>query len=91
MNYSQWKSYGSDIIGNVLLFIPLSFFLVFWLSRKEFKRVILVAIATSILIETIQFIFEIGVADIDDVILNVTGAAIGFFISKAILGKPLPY
>ncbi len=33
----------------------------------------------SITIETLQYIFNVGVADIDDVILNTIGACAGYF------------
>ncbi len=36
----------------------------------------------SALIELIQYIFQIGLADIDDIILNIIGGILGFYIYK---------
>lgn len=72
----------SDFIGNILLFIPLPFFLSLLAGINNFKRILIVSAITSLLIETIQFISGIGVADIDDVILNTTGACLGFLLLK---------
>ena len=77
-------NFYSDFIGNILLFIPLPLFLLFVLRMTGYKKVILVSIITSIVIETIQYILDIGVADIDDVILNTTGAVAGVLIAMVI-------
>ena len=69
-----------DLIGNILLFIPFPFLLFYVLGIKHYRTLLLIAVVTSFFIEIIQFLFNIGVADIDDVILNTTGASIGLLI-----------
>ena len=49
----------------------------------------IISVITSVSIEIIQFILSIGVADIDDVILNVTGAAMGSLILKLLTKVPI--
>ena len=74
------KSYGKQAvvqnINNVLLFIPFGLF--FPLSR--FKYIFLTGILYSLLIEICQYIFRLGLCEIDDVISNVFGALIGFWL-----------
>jgi len=82
-------NYFSNIFGNILLFFPLPVILKMYLKFYKFSTVILISILLSISIETLQYIFRVGVADIDDVILNTLGACIGYYFisrSKKILG-----
>jgi glycopeptide antibiotics resistance protein len=69
-----------DLFGNVLLFIPLPFFILYFFGMRSFSRLLLVSFITSLVVETIQFIFRIGVADIDDLFLNTIGALTGLLI-----------
>jgi glycopeptide antibiotics resistance protein len=77
-------NYFSNIFGNILLFLPFPVVLKMFLKVYKFSSVLIISILLSISIESIQFIFKVGVADIDDVILNTIGACIGyFFISQS--------
>lgn len=80
-NFAHISRYNfySDLIGNILLFIPLSFLLMY-LFRIKTSIVIIIALLTSLTIEMTQYFFGVGVADIDDVILNSIGAIIGSLI-----------
>lgn len=74
-----------NLFGNVILFIPLGIFLPLLLNKyRSVNRVALLACACSISIELIQLVlrqFEIyRTVDIDDVILNTSGAVLGFAI-----------
>jgi glycopeptide antibiotics resistance protein len=71
-----------DLVGNIMLFIPFAFFLCLIFRLNGLRNCVLICMITSISIELIQFLLSIGVADIDDVILNTTGAAIGVLIFK---------
>ena len=67
---------------NVLLFYPLGLFAGL-LTDKKYKN-ILWAIAffiLSVFIEIMQYKFQLGYAEIDDVIHNTLGAAIGIWLS----------
>ena len=70
-----------NTLGNIVLFIPYGFFCFYYTKEKRINFGILVAILASFCIEFVQFL--IGRAfDIDDIILNVLGAIIGFLIYK---------
>ena len=73
-------NYLSNIFGNILLFLPLPIILKMFLKVYKFSTVLLISMMLSISIESLQYIFKVGVADIDDVILNTIGACIGYFI-----------
>lgn len=78
----QLREFYIDFFGNILLFIPFAFCFYFFFRIKEPRRSILISVIISVSIEFIQFILSIGVADIDDVILNATGATIGMLLLK---------
>lgn len=78
-----WRIFAEGLIGNFLLFIPLGFFLKFFIARSN-STLLLYALALSVLIELIQLIFHWGVCDIDDVILNSIGALAGIGLCAAL-------
>lgn len=67
--------YWNNIIQNILLFIPLGFLI-------GGKRGIVAGVLLSIGIESIQFIFRLGYCELDDVLNNTIGAAIGSLLFK---------
>ena len=69
-------------IGNVLLFIPFGF-LFPSIYLKKFKMLVTITLAAlcSLLIEITQYFFTVDrAADIDDLILNIIGAIVGYFL-----------
>lgn len=79
----KWLAFRSlqNIIGNLLLFIPLGLFLPKILAIRSFLSVFLIAGLFSLGIESAQYLlrhFRIyRSVDIDDIILNTLGALIG--------------
>jgi glycopeptide antibiotics resistance protein len=68
-----------DLALNILLFVPFGFFLAQRIHRRHrFVRTVLAGIALSFLVEVVQLLFLRGrTVDVNDVILNVLGTAIG--------------
>ena len=84
-----------NIIGNILLFFPLGILLPLVSTKfHSLKRVIFAAFICSLSIEIAQLISrEFGnyrTVDVDDIILNTIGAALGFFIIKWLCKKLIP-
>ena len=82
------KDVAQNIIGNIIMFIPLGIFLPVADKRFEnYKRVFLFAVAGSMLIELAQYfsryINNYRQVDIDDVILNTLGAILGYYIYES--------
>ncbi len=62
-----------DLVGNFMVFMPLEFFLIeLFRLNKPFVNY-LAAFAMVLLIELLQYSFGLGMADVDDVILNLAG------------------
>ncbi|WP_026524927.1 VanZ family protein [Butyrivibrio sp. MB2005] len=87
VNMELWSSWGHSVttkaffIENILLFIPMGILMpsAFKAFRKPFVC-IPVCMLVSLCIETIQYSFGLGIAELDDVITNTAGGAIGYII-----------
>ncbi len=70
-----------NIFGNILCFMPFGFLLKAATGNKlPLWGCVLAATGTSAVFEFLQYFFVVGVGDIDDVILNTTGAILGFLV-----------
>ncbi|MCH4889462.1 VanZ family protein [Acidaminobacter sp. JC074] len=77
-NFNIWFY---NLFGNMILFIPFGFLLpVCFKKGKNLWSNLLLTILFSFSIEGIQYIFAVGIFDIDDIILNTVGGLIGFSI-----------
>ena len=78
--------HGRQILLNIALFIPLGYFLssVYESTRHPRLMTLLSALLVSATVETIQFLTYRGMLDVDDLISNVCGAAVGLLIYKAV-------
>lgn len=70
---------GINIIGNIILLVPIGFFLPYVLKEMNWRKAILLAILSGLVIEGLQTILHVGIFDIDDVILNGLGFMIGYW------------
>ena len=67
------------LLGNIIMFMPLGFFPALLWRRWRWWKSLLAGFCTSSAIEFIQFFIGRS-TDIDDVILNTTGALAGFWV-----------
>ena len=71
----------TNIFGNVIGFIPYGFILPVITHRcRNGFFIILSGFALSLTVETIQLVTRSGCFDVDDLILNTLGAAMGYLI-----------
>ena len=87
LNVLGRKDYLSAAIinlgGNVIMFIPLGYFLPkVFPALQKFWRTILATVLIITAVEVAQLFTLLGKCDIDDLILNVIGATIGYGIFK---------
>ncbi|WP_448921223.1 VanZ family protein [Eubacterium sp.] len=81
--YSKFGITGiidSNILGNIIMFIPVGIFVCVFTKNKNPYRYIYIIPLVSIFIEITQFILATGSLDIDDVVLNSIGGFIGLGI-----------
>lgn len=73
-----------NIVGNLLLFVPIGVLLpVLFMRLRSLVPLLWRSAAISLAIETTQMLTGARAVDIDDVILNTTGAALGFAVFSA--------
>jgi glycopeptide antibiotics resistance protein len=71
------KAAFANIVGNILIFVPLGAYASWLRPRAAAWLTMLVVAAVSIAVEIIQGVFAVGASDIDDVILNCVGGIVG--------------
>lgn len=78
----DWWHWLVNVPGNVLAFLPMPV-LILKLTKNNRKSLLFFLIVFSpFLIEFVQYFFQKGSCDVDDVILNEAGILIGFGISR---------
>ena len=69
--------------GNIGMFIPLGFFLpTLWASLQKWWRTWLATLLIMLAVELIQLFTLRGSFDVDDLILNLLGAAMGYIVYR---------
>ena len=80
----DWQP-GRVLVGNILAFAPFGVFIpVIWPHRRSLISVVAAGLAISVAAEALQLVLSLvlgtpyRVADVDDVIINVLGVALGY-------------
>lgn len=70
-----------NLVGNVLLFIPIGYWLVrLWPKFRNILLFIVTCAGIILLIEALQLFTLLGSFDVDDIILNLAGMITGYFL-----------
>ena len=80
-----------NVLGNMIMFLPFGFFVSYYLKTEKIHLTLALTYIASVSIELVQL--AIGrVFDVDDIILNLLGGTIGYFIYYIlrIIGEGLP-
>ncbi len=77
------EMFGGDFL-NVLLFVPIGFLAGCGLRGMTLKKALILGGGLSVIIELLQFVFKKGFCETDDVIHNVLGCIIGYYICRLI-------
>lgn len=75
------RLFYKNIVGNILLFLPFGLFISSYINTKKVFPILILTLVSSLSIELTQR--AIGrVFDIDDIILNIIGGLLGYYIYK---------
>ena len=81
--FKQFRIASTQVIGNLVMLLPLGIYIpLLFPGFSGFFRVFIVCLLVSISIELMQLITSVRSTDIDDVILNTSGAVVGYVIYK---------
>ena len=73
-----------NIFGNLFVFMPLDYFLIELFNVKKFSINFILSFGVILLIELFQYIFKVGVFDIDDLIIRTLGMMVFYIIYNKI-------
>lgn len=74
-----WVAYA-NLFGNVLIFIPLGFFMPMASRYRSFFLTLAYSCGLSFLVETFQLFARVGSFDVDDLLLNTIGGVVGYVV-----------
>ena len=78
----------ANLLGNFLLFMPMGIYLPLLFQKiRSLVDFLLYMIPVLSLVELVQLLTKRGSFDIDDLILNLAGAILGFFVWKSEAGQ----
>jgi glycopeptide antibiotics resistance protein len=75
---------------NIAVFMPFGFYLAAAIRKLTLPKLVLVTLAASLVLETIQFALAVGLSDVTDLLMNTIGGIIGvaaYFVLSKLLGK----
>ena len=79
----SFKNFSINVIGNLTAFMPYGLFLpLIFKNMRKYYKFLITMILVVVVIELLQFVTMSGSCDIDDLILNVLGASIIYFVSN---------
>ena len=77
------NSFNKNVIGNMIMFMPYGFFVSYFLKTDKKTEIFLMSLIVSITIEITQLLIG-RVFDVDDIMLNVCGGILGYFVYRLI-------
>lgn len=70
-----------NIFGNVLAFVPFGFFLpIISEENRSFFATALYSFELSLGVELVQLSFQVGIFDVDDIMMNTFGCVLGYIL-----------
>ena len=82
IRYRDQVSTGSfilNLIGNTMVLFPFGFLIPLWRQKKTgVVRIACYALILSLGLELLQLVTRVGVFDVDDLLLNISGAVLGY-------------
>ena len=87
-NIVPFRTIGTVLLsGNFFIFMPLQFFLIELFEIRKIKQNFLVCFTITFVIEIVQYIFKVGMLDVDDILLCVAGMMSFYYFYGKYRGK----
>ncbi len=85
------RLFFKNVLGNMIMFLPFGFFVSLYLKSEKLTLPLFLILIASISIEVVQLLIG-RVFDVDDIILNILGGLLGYFIYFILkrIGERLP-
>ena len=81
MRSGNWALFVMNVIGNIVVFMPIGMFLpsLFSRCRNIFFTTVL-SLEISLCVEVVQLLTKVGSFDVDDLLLNTLGGICGYLV-----------
>lgn len=76
----DWDRFIYLFVGNIIWFVPLGMYVRYRKSQAGIMWAVIFGLLLSLCIEIMQYLFGTGISELDDLILNTLGAALGALI-----------
>ena len=85
------RLFVKNVLGNMLMFLPYGFFVSYYLKNKKIGLTLVLTAIASFSIELVQMMIG-RVFDIDDILLNLLGGSVGFYLyyCLGLVGEKIP-
>ncbi len=70
----------TNLFGNVLIFMPFGFFMPMASKYHSFFSALFWSFSLSLGVESFQLVSKVGCFDVDDILLNTIGGALGYVV-----------
>jgi glycopeptide antibiotics resistance protein len=81
----NFRTWAINLLGNIAVFTPFGLFLpALFKSANRIGLFLIIFFLPLLVLEILQTLLRLGSFDVDDLILNVLGAVIGFVVFKGI-------
>lgn len=81
MRTENWNLFVLNVIGNIVVFMPIGMFLPSLFSRcRNIIFTTILSLELSLCVEIVQLITKVGSFDVDDLLLNTLGGICGFIV-----------
>ena len=80
-DYLSFWDTSLNLLGNFLVFMPFTFFTaIFFYKPRPYLKMFFTVLIATVAIELLQLLFLTGSTDIDDLILNTSGAMLCYYV-----------
>jgi glycopeptide antibiotics resistance protein len=76
----RWPAAVANLAGNTVLFVPVGFLVPLVYRKMTWRKSLAVGVAVGVAMEGMEWVFHVGVVDVDDVILNALGVMVGYWV-----------
>lgn len=83
----RWSTAVVNLAANTVLFVPVGLLIPLIYRRVTWRRMLVVAVGVGVVMEGLEWVFNVGVVDVDDVILNGLGVMVGYCIFVFLKGR----
>ena len=84
-SFKKGKFNTPEVVGNFLIFFPFGIYLNMFPRRSSYLKQLLLMGIVSLTFEVLQYIFSIGVSDMTDLLMNISGGGAGILAYMGML------